>query len=85
VSSKTCYLDGSYLSAAPIHLAAANGRAEVVEVLALAGAHVEAYDKKERTAFDIAAIGGHMNTLQVRHSTLGMRTVLTNSNLLRYC
>jgi ankyrin repeat protein len=59
----------SYLSA-PIHLAAANGRTEVVELLALAlaGARVEAYDMRARTAFDIAAIRGHTATLQVRHS-----------------
>jgi hypothetical protein len=66
-------LDGFYKSwyyTAPIHLAAANGRTEVVEALALAGAHVEAYDIKARTAFDIAAIRGHMATLQVCHSSL---------------
>jgi ankyrin repeat protein len=63
-------LDGFSESSAPIHLAAANGRTEVVELLALAGADVEAYDANNRTAFDVAAIGGHMATLQVRHSSL---------------
>jgi ankyrin repeat protein len=59
-----------YRSSAPVHLAAAKSRTEVVEVLALAGADVEAYDVNNRTAFDIAAIGGHMDTLKVHHSFL---------------
>ncbi|XP_037571923.2 ankyrin repeat and SOCS box protein 9 [Dermacentor silvarum] len=49
----------------PIHLAAANGHAEVVRYLAVEGADVAALDPTSYTAMHLAAMNGHNACLEV--------------------
>jgi hypothetical protein len=50
----------------PIHLAATRGSAEVMEILALAGADVNASDGRGNTAVGIAAAKGYLDAVEVR-------------------
>ncbi|KAH7943324.1 hypothetical protein HPB52_006945 [Rhipicephalus sanguineus] len=50
----------------PIHLAAANGHAEIVRYLAVEGADVAALDPTSYTAMHLAAMNGHNACLEVK-------------------
>lgn len=58
------HLDDHSAEGTPLHLAASNGRADIIFLLVLAGADCDAPNARNQTALHIAAKGGHADAVQ---------------------